>query len=57
MTTEQAKSLSETALTQLMNQIENGQSGALKTYLQVMSRFHRYSFGNSLLIYSQECVT
>ncbi len=53
MTTEQAKNLSESALTRLMEALEQGQSEALKAYLAVMSRFHRYSWGNILLIYSQ----
>jgi antirestriction protein ArdC len=53
MTTEQAKSLSETAIAKLMDALERGQSDALKNYLSVMSRFHRYSWGNILLIYSQ----
>ena len=53
MTTDQAKTLSENALNRLMEALEQGQSDALKNYLRVMSRFHRYSWGNSLLIYSQ----
>jgi len=53
MTTEQAKQVSDNAITQLMEALERGQSDALKTYLSVMSRFHRYSWGNILLIYSQ----
>jgi antirestriction protein ArdC len=53
MTTEQAKALSENALNQLMAALERGQSEALKLYLGVMSRFHRYSWGNALMIYSQ----
>jgi len=53
MTTEQAKQLSEDAVTRLMQALEQGQSDALKNYLAVMSRFHRYSWGNCLLIYSQ----
>src|SRR6266567_8650228 len=53
MTTEQAKNLSEDALSQLMQALEQGQSDALKNYLRLMSRFHRYSWGNCLLIYSQ----
>lgn len=57
MNTDQAKALSETALTRLMEALERGQSQALKPYLAVMSRFHRYSLGNVLLIYGQECVT
>jgi plasmid replication initiation protein len=57
MTTEQAKSLSESALTRLAEALDRGQSDSLKLYLRVMSRFHRYSWGNVLLISSQECVT
>jgi len=36
-----------------MRALEDGQSDALKSYLSVMSRFHCYSWGNCLLIYSQ----
>ena len=54
MTTEQAKQLSEDAITRLMQALERGQSDALKNYLAVMSRFQRYSWGNILLIYSQQ---
>jgi antirestriction protein ArdC len=53
MTTEQAKQLSESAIAKLMDALERGQSEALKLYLAMMSRFHRYSWGNILLIYSQ----
>jgi antirestriction protein ArdC len=53
MTTEQAKSLSEADIAKLMDALERGQSDALRTYLSVMSRFHRFSWGNILLIYSQ----
>lgn len=53
MNTEQAKQLSETALTRLMAALEQGQSEVLKQYLAVMARFRRYSWGNVLLIYSQ----
>jgi antirestriction protein ArdC len=53
MTTEQAKTLSETAISRLMEALERGHSDALKTYLSAMSRFHRYSWGNVLLICSQ----
>jgi antirestriction protein ArdC len=53
MTTEQAKQLSESAVAKLMDALERGQSEALKLYLAMMSRFHRYSWGNILLIYSQ----
>ena len=53
MNTEQARQLSDDALNQLMQALENGQSDLLKTYLRVMSRFHKYSWGNCLLICSQ----
>jgi len=53
MTTEKARNLSENAIAQLMDALEHGQSETLKTYLRVMSRFHRYSWNNILLIYSQ----
>ena len=53
MTTDQAKLLSENALQSLMDALERGQSDALKAYPSVMSRFHKYSFGNCLLIQAQ----
>jgi antirestriction protein ArdC len=53
MTTEQAKTLSETAIARLMDALERGESAALRIYLGAMSRFHRYSWGNVLLICSQ----
>jgi len=53
MTTEQAKKLSEDALSSLMTALDSDRSEALTTYLKVMARFCRYSWGNCLLIYSQ----
>lgn len=53
MKTEQAKQLSETALSSLMAALDQGQSAVLKQYLAVMSRFRRYSWANVLLIYTQ----
>jgi antirestriction protein ArdC len=53
MNTDQAKKLSEAAISKLMDALERGQSEGLKNYLRVMSRFHHYSWGNCLLIYSQ----
>ena len=53
MNTEQAKQLSEDAINRLMEALESGQSETLKNYLRVMSRFHKYSWGNVLMIYSQ----
>jgi hypothetical protein len=53
MNTDQAKTLSDGALTKLMEALERGHSETLKSYLAVMSRFHRYSWNNALLIYMQ----
>ena len=53
MNTEQAKQLSETALDRLMEALDRGQSEVLRLYLAVMAKFHRYSWGNILLIYTQ----
>jgi hypothetical protein len=44
MTNEQAKAISNAALSKLMGALERGQSDALKNYLAVTARFHRYSF-------------
>lgn len=54
MTTEQAKKLADEALACLAAALERGQSEALRTYLSAMGRFHRYSFGNVLLILWQK---
>lgn len=48
-----AKVLVEGALGRLESALRVGKSDALKTYLVAMSRFHKYSFGNILLIASQ----
>lgn len=53
MNTDQTKSFSENALAKLAAALESGQSDALKNYLATLARFHRYSWGNCLLIYSQ----
>ena len=53
MNTEQAKQLSDEALSRLTAALEAGKSDALKNYLAVMSRFHKYSWGNCLLIQAQ----
>ena len=50
MTTEEARKVSDDALGKLMDALERGQSDGLKVYLRVMARFHRYSWGNCLLI-------
>lgn len=53
MTNEQARAISDSALNQLMDSLDRGQSETLKSFLASMSRFHRYSWSNSLLIHSQ----
>ena len=53
MNTEQARNLCEDALKRLMDALERGHSDTLKQYLATLSRFHRYSWGNCLLIHSQ----
>jgi hypothetical protein len=50
MKIEQAKQLTEQALDKLVQALEAGKSETLKAYLATMSRFHRYSFGNIMLI-------
>ena len=41
----------------LIEQLEAGHSDALTAYLDAMSRFHSYSFGNVLEIARQKAVT
>lgn len=50
---ERANALTTSALEGLLTAIEQGGSPALKAYLDVASRFHRYSFRNQLLIARQ----
>jgi antirestriction protein ArdC len=45
-----AKQLAEDGLNKLAAALESGKSEALVNYLSVMSRFHRYSWSNCLLI-------
>ena len=54
MNTDQAKHLAENALNALIEALEKGRSEALRTYLAAMGRFHKYSWGNCLLIASQK---
>jgi antirestriction protein ArdC len=53
MKTEQVKQVTENALGQLITALEQGQSATLTRYLAAMARFHRYSFHNVMLIYTQ----
>ena len=50
MKNNKAKQLIDDALNSLTESLERGHSDELKKYLQTMSRFHRYSFRNTLLI-------
>lgn len=50
MKTNKANQLIEVALDSLVEAIERGHSLALKEYLSTMSRFHKYSLHNTLLI-------
>src|ERR1700733_3333586 len=53
MKTEQVKQVTDKALEQLITALEQGQSATLTRYLGAMARFHRYSFNNVMLIYTQ----
>ncbi len=53
MKVEQAKKLADEALNQLIAAVEAGGSDAFKAYLATMARFHRYSFGNVMMIAMQ----
>jgi N-terminal domain of anti-restriction factor ArdC/IrrE N-terminal-like domain len=50
---EKVRKIAEEALDRLAAQLEAGKSETLKNYLAAMGRFHRYSWGNILLINSQ----
>jgi antirestriction protein ArdC len=54
MKVEQAREVASKAIEQLRQALESGQSGALKQYLAAMARFHRYSWGNVMLIATQK---
>src|SRR5712691_11163887 len=47
------RKMAEDALNRLAGELEAGKSQALQNYLATMGRFHRYSWGNVLLIGSQ----
>ena len=53
MKAEQAKKLAETGIANLATALEQGKSDTLNAYLATMARFHRYSFGNIMLIMTQ----
>ena len=51
MNREEALKKSEEALHELAAALRQGKSESLVQYLDVMSQFHQYSFGNCMLIY------
>jgi len=54
MKVEQAREIASKAIEQLRQALESGESSALKQYLRAMARFHRYSWGNVMLIATQK---
>jgi len=50
---DKVRKMAEEALNRLSAELQAGQSDALRNYLAAMGRFHRYSWGNVLLINSQ----
>ena len=54
MKAEEVRKATDAALERLAESLNAGQSDALTTYLAAMAKFHRYSFGNVLLIVSQK---
>lgn len=53
MKKEEARKLAEQGLAELHQALQNGHSETLTRYLNMMGRFHRYSFNNILLIARQ----
>ncbi|MBU0716961.1 MAG: DUF1738 domain-containing protein, partial [Planctomycetes bacterium] len=54
MKPEEAKKLADQALERLASALEQGHSEQLTAYLAAMARFHNYSFGNIMLIATQQ---
>jgi antirestriction protein ArdC len=54
MKAEQAKRLADTGIANLAVALEQGKSDTLTAYLTTMAMFHRYSFGNVMLIMTQK---
>lgn len=50
---ERAKHMTQQALKRLSDELDQGHSQALETYLKTMGRFHKYSWHNSILIHFQ----
>lgn len=53
MTKQAARSITEQALCDLAQQLEQGHSETLVTFLDTLAKFHRYSFNNVMLIAMQ----
>ena len=53
MDREQASKLAESALSELAGELKAGKSDTLVRYLDMLSQFHHYSFGNCILIAMQ----
>src|SRR5262245_57574001 len=53
MADDKVRKMAEEALNRLSADLEAGKSETLKNYLAAAGRFHRYSWGNVLLINSQ----
>jgi RNA polymerase sigma factor (sigma-70 family) len=53
MSEDKVRPIAEEALKRLTEELQAGRSDALKDYLAAMARFHRYSWGNVLLINAQ----
>lgn len=54
MKPEEARKIADNALSELGDALRRGKSDALIRYLAMLAKFHRYSFGNVLLILSQK---
>lgn len=54
MNREEVKKLIQQGITELNQALKNGRSETLQRYLDVLSRFHRYSFNNAILIAIQK---
>jgi antirestriction protein ArdC len=50
MKAEEVKKLADTAIQELEEALKAGKSDAMERYLKALSSFHRYSFGNAMLI-------
>ena len=50
MKAEEAKKIADQALQNLTDALKSGKSERITQYLAMLAKFHRYSFGNVLLI-------